>query len=134
MARIIVVDDSPALAALTAAVLRRAGHAVETADDGETAVAILTGAGTPRFDLVFLDLRMPGMDGLDVLAALRSDPGARGVPVVVYSAEDDARTREAAHRLGARDYLLKTRTSFEDLAAAAARHATPSPGRLAAAA
>ena len=57
--------------------------------------------------LVFLDWRMPGCDGIDVLATMRRTPGLERVPVVMLSADDDARQVTQAYELGASSYLVK---------------------------
>ena len=69
--RILVVDDEIELAEAVARGLRREGYAVDVANDGETA---LDKASLTPYDLVCLDLTMPGMDGLEVCRRLRDDP------------------------------------------------------------
>ena len=61
--RLLVVDDEAPIRIVVAAMLRRSGFTVETADDGEAALALLD---THSFDLLLLDLKMPGMDGMEV--------------------------------------------------------------------
>ena len=73
--------------------------------------------------LVVLDVMMPGMSGLDVLAALRADPETAAVPVVMYSALADPAARRTALALGAADYLVKGRASYDELRAAVDRFA-----------
>ena len=112
-----------AAAALTASLLRRAGHDVATADDGDAALAILGAEPGRDFDLVLLDMMMPGTDGFGVLAALRSDPRMPRVPVVMYSAEHGNPARARAAALGADGFLVKGRATHDDLLAAVDFHA-----------
>lgn len=125
MAHVLVVDDAPDLADVVAKLLRRAGHAVSTAEDGEAALAALAdGPTAPAFDVVLLDVMMPGADGFEVLRTVRADPRTAGLPVVMFSAVDDRRSRRRAAELGAQDYLVKGSASYEDLIDTVARHAT----------
>jgi DNA-binding response OmpR family regulator len=103
MSRILVVDDEANIRMMIRMGLKAAGHEVETAADGEAALALFE-AGT-RFDLVLLDQRMPGLDGLAVLREVRvHDPQARVVMVTAFGTIDLARE---ALRLGATDLLRK---------------------------
>ncbi len=95
--RVLVVDDDPAARELHRRTLAREGWDVQEAVDGTTALVALR-ASTPS--LVVLDLTMPGMDGFDVLAAMRADPALHDVPVLVVSGreltpEEQATLREA---------------------------------------
>jgi CheY-like chemotaxis protein len=82
VADVLVVDDQPELAAMTALVLRRAGHRVRTAASGAEALAALAEAPAR---VVVLDLDMPGLSGWEVLAAIRDDARARPTRVLLYS-------------------------------------------------
>lgn len=84
MKRILVVDDDPSTRLVLSRVLRKAGFSAEVAKDGKDALRTLR---TKRFDLLLLDVWMPRMGGLDLLAALR---GARAKPRVVVMTSDDA--------------------------------------------
>jgi len=82
--------------------------------DGEEAVAYLLGNSPfsnrdeyPRPDLVLLDLKMPKMDGLEVLRWLRLQPGFGAIPVVVLTASEDIRDVNKAYALGANSFLVK---------------------------
>ena len=102
---VLVVEDHPAIALAVAASVRFSGYQVVVAHSGPEALAFLL-RRTP--DLVVLDESMPGMSGLDVLRALRSDGGCypNPPPVVMFSASDAA--REESARLGAAGFVLKT--------------------------
>ncbi len=82
--RLLVVDDNPMNVRLLQIVLERVGHEVETALDGETAVAR---AGEGRFDAVLMDLQMPGLSGFEATARIRGLAGSAGrVPIVAVTA------------------------------------------------
>jgi len=104
MARLLVVDDDPAFRDGLAETLRDLGHDVTEAADG-TAGLVLFAASRP--DLVFLDLRMPGLDGLSVLQRLRGDAAAPAAPVVVLTAFASGANTIDAMRQGAFDHLTK---------------------------
>jgi DNA-binding NarL/FixJ family response regulator len=74
-----------------------------------------------NFDIVLLDIRMPRMDGLAMLRAAIGERGATETPVLILTNYDDANLRRQAMDLGARDYLLKSRTMPHDLVAQVAR-------------
>ncbi|MBV1946655.1 response regulator transcription factor [Streptomyces sp. BV129] len=99
--RVLVVDDDPTVAEVVAGYLARAGHVVDRAADGPSALACAAGH---RPDLVVLDLMLPGMDGLEVCARLRE----RGpVPVIMLTARGDEADRVLGLEVGADDYVTK---------------------------
>ena len=75
------------------------------ARDGEEALAACRAA--PRPDLVLLDIKMPRKDGFEVLAALRSDPATRGLPVVMFTSSENGGDVARATSLGADEYVTK---------------------------
>jgi DNA-binding NtrC family response regulator len=100
--RILVVDDEEIVRESVAGWLRRDGYQVEAVPDGKRALEALR---AERRGIVFLDLKMPGMDGLEVLAeARRSCPNTVFVIMTAYAAVE---TAVAAMKLGAYDYLAK---------------------------
>jgi CheY-like chemotaxis protein/anti-sigma regulatory factor (Ser/Thr protein kinase) len=101
-ARVLLVDDDPEILEATGQVLREWGYAVDEARDGLTALSLARNA-TP--DLMLVDLMMPVMDGWTLIQRLRDEKVAPGVPVVVFSADRDA--REKARHLDARAALRK---------------------------
>ena len=123
MTRVLVVDDDPALLRALAINLRARHFDVETAVDG--AGALRHAASQPP-DLVVLDLGLPDMDGVEVVAGLR---GWTSVPIVVLSARDSQWTKVDVLDAGADDYVTKPFGMDELLARirAALRRATPSP-------
>ena len=100
--RLLLVEDDELLSSGLQLALRRANYTVEHVDSGEAALSALA---HNEFDMMVLDLGLPGMDGIAVLEALR----ARGnpVPVLILSARDATRDRIAGLDLGADDYLIK---------------------------
>ncbi len=112
-ARILVVDDDPVAADALAQVLRRDGHDVESAHDGEAALDALEGAATRTdetentapFALVVTDLNMPRCDGLELLRRLRRDH--RSVVPIVVTGFGRVDSAVEAVKLGAIDYLTK---------------------------
>jgi DNA-binding NtrC family response regulator len=100
--RIVVADDDAVHRTLLAHPLRQSGWEVMEAGDGEAALEVVRRTAP---DVLLLDLRMPGVDGLEVLRRLASEPDAPEVLVVTGDAT--AESAVAALRLGARDYLTK---------------------------
>jgi two-component system response regulator AtoC len=100
--RILVVDDEAKMRRLLELALKGLGHDVVQADNGESALAAFDAA---PFDLVLTDLRMPQMDGLELLRALRER--GEDVPVIVLTAYASVETAVEAMRLGAADYMLR---------------------------
>ena len=103
-ALILVVDDIEDNRAVLQRRLERQGHAVECAASGADALAIVA-AGA--FDLVLLDVMMPGMDGYAVLEQLKASPATRDIPVIMISALDDIASVVRCIERGAEDYLPK---------------------------
>ena len=102
-ARVWIVDDDRAVRFVLAAALREAGYAVDAFGGAADALAALGERGTP--DLLFTDVRMPGDDGLHLLARLKER--APALPVVVMSAYTDVASTAGAFRGGAHDFLSK---------------------------
>ncbi|HEX9565814.1 MAG TPA: response regulator transcription factor [Gemmatimonadaceae bacterium] len=102
MARVLVVEDQRDLATLLAHNLRQEGLDVRTVEDGSQAPGIVR---TWRPDLIILDLMLPGMDGFDVLRAVRGD--SQDVPVLILSARSEEQDRIRGFRLDADQYVTK---------------------------
>jgi DNA-binding response OmpR family regulator len=99
--RILVVDDEPGIVDLVSYGLRREGYEVETAVDGEGALARARGNG---FDLVVLDVMLPGISGLDVCRTLRAESD---VPILMLTARDAEVDTVVGLEVGADDYVTK---------------------------
>jgi class 3 adenylate cyclase len=102
--RILVVDDEPDNRDMLARRLERRGYSAERAEDGVTALRMIE---RERFDLVLLDVMMPGMSGLEVLDALRRDRSATELPVILATALTDRKDIIEGLRRGANDYVTK---------------------------
>lgn len=100
--RILLVEDDAILADGLSRSLRQSDYAVDWIAQGDEAAAILK---TETFDLVVLDLTLPGLDGLDILKRLRSQK--HSTPVLIITARSDVDDRIAGLNLGADDYLTK---------------------------
>ncbi len=101
MSRILVVDDEPQLLRALATNLKARGYEVDQAATGEAALML---AASHHPDLVVLDLGLPGIDGLEVIAGLR---GWSAVPIVVLSVREREADKVAALDAGADDYMTK---------------------------
>lgn len=102
--QILVIDDEPAWLNITSYILKSHGFEVRTADSGAEAIRALA---TFKPDLIFSDVRMPDMNGFDLMNNLKSSSVAFSTPVVFFSAIDDYDARKVARDLGAVDYLVK---------------------------
>src|SRR5919197_4589843 len=100
--RILIVEDDASLAYGVAQILRANGHTVEQTDRGDTA---LESAARQRFELLLLDIGLPGMDGYEVLRRLREAEDQ--IPVLVVTARGAVSERVHGLDLGADDYLAK---------------------------
>jgi len=100
-ARILVVDDEPALVDAVAYALRREGFEVETLDDGAQA---LESARATQYDVLVLDLMLPGLSGLDLCRTLRAESD---VPILMLTARDAEVDRVVGLEVGADDYVTK---------------------------
>jgi len=100
--RILIIDDEPTLRQTLARILQRAGFEVTTAASGNEGLGFL--ARQP-FDLIYLDIRMPDMTGLEVLKVIHAQ--LPETPVILFTAQPDLNSALEALRSGATDYLLK---------------------------
>ena len=106
--RVLFVEDDASVAQMYRLKLELDGYIVDVAWDGLDA---LEKARTIRPDIVFLDLRLPKLDGLGFLEALRQDPETEGIPVVILSNWNERELVERGVRLGALDHLIKSQTT-----------------------
>jgi two-component system, OmpR family, response regulator ResD len=120
---ILVVDDEPTIVEVVELYLRREGFAVQTAADGQAALAAVE---RQRPDLVVLDLMLPGMGGLEVAQRLR---GAGRLPIIMLTARGEETDRVVGLELGADDYVVKPFSPRELVARVKAvlRRAQPEP-------
>jgi two-component system, OmpR family, response regulator QseB len=109
MCRILIAEDEPRIAAFIEKGLKANGFTPTLSANADEAIALALGG---EFDLLILDLGLPGRDGLEVLQELRGQ-GER-LPVIILSARDDVRDKVAGFEGGADDYLTKP-FRFEEL-------------------
>lgn len=102
MKRILLAEDDQQIARLVKFKLEREGFSVEWVENGEDA---LRHARQGQFDLLLLDVMMPGRDGFAVLNELRADPNYRDLPIVMLTAR--AAERDLQMGTGATDYIVK---------------------------
>ena len=102
--QILVVDDELIWLRSMAAELRKVGYQVKEAQSASQALSLLV---KYRPDLIVSDLRMPDMNGFDLLDKIRHSPSISGTPVVFFSAIDDFHAKKVARELGATACLLK---------------------------
>lgn len=101
---VLVVDDNETNRDVLARRLKREGYAVAVAENGHQALEMMR---AQEFDLVLLDIVMPGMDGYQVMEQLKADPVLHHIPVIVISAVDALDSTVRCIELGAEDYLTK---------------------------
>jgi CheY-like chemotaxis protein len=106
--RILFVEDDVSVAQMYRLKLELEGYLVDVAGDGITALEKAR-AGHP--DIIFLDIRLPRLDGLGVLEALRADGRTANIPVVILSNWNDRELVERGIGLGVLDHLLKSQTT-----------------------
>ena len=108
---ILLVEDNPMDVDLTrrAFIRRKVKHPIDVAQDGEQVLAYISNWDDkrPLPILVLLDLKLPKVDGLEVLHQLKSDPRFRSVPVVVLSTSTEERDIQIAYQKGANSYIVK---------------------------
>jgi DNA-binding NtrC family response regulator len=102
---ILIVDDDPVQCRLLEAMLQKSGYETVVLDNGDAALTLLGGADGTRIDCVILDLVMPNLDGLGVLARLRQ--ASINVPVIVQTAHGGIDNVVSAMRAGAIDFVVK---------------------------
>jgi serine phosphatase RsbU (regulator of sigma subunit) len=103
-ARILVVDDTEANRDILVRRLQRQGHQMATAENGRIALEML---GREAFDLMLLDIMMPGMNGFELLERIKADDTLKHLPVILISALNDTENMAKGIAMGADDYLPK---------------------------
>ena len=104
MALIIVMEDDASTRMLVASVLKKDGHDVLTAEDGSQGLALVR---PRRPDLIISDVQMPGMNGFQMLAALRADPVNAAIPVILLTSLQERAHMRIGMTTGADDYITK---------------------------
>jgi DNA-binding response OmpR family regulator len=104
VAHVLVADDDADIRNLVTFKLTQSGHRVTAVEDG---LAALRAAREQPVDLVLLDIRMPGMSGLDVCRNLRAEPETATLPAIMITARSQEGDIEAGFAAGADDYITK---------------------------
>jgi DNA-binding response OmpR family regulator len=103
--RILIADDEPHIRRILQSLLEMAGFEVDLRHDGTEAIAAAEGGD--HYDLILLDIMMPGATGLEVLGRIRELDERKSTPVVILTAKGQDADRQAAFSLGADDFLTK---------------------------
>ena len=103
--RILIVDDEPHIRRILTTILGNEGFDVAEAHDGTEGLDAIR--SDEHFDFVLLDFMMPGANGLEVLAYIRSDERRKDLPVIILTAKGQDTDRQAALAGGADDFLTK---------------------------
>lgn len=109
-----IVEDDEFLRSLAAKRLAKDGFKVEDAVDGDAALKAIEAS---EFDLILLDLLLPGTDGFAVLEKGRTLPNGKKVPIIVFSNLGERSDIERAKKLGANDFLVKANFTLDDIVA-----------------
>ncbi|WP_419806889.1 response regulator [Terriglobus sp.] len=116
---ILLVEDDPDHEALTIRALKKSNivNDVAIARDGEEAVNMLLGPNPIKPQVILLDLKLPKLDGLEVLRRLRENDATRTLPVVILTSSDEERDVMRSYSLGVNSYIRKP-VNFTDFAEA----------------
>lgn len=115
MAKILLIEDNPDISFIYQDALEGAGYEIKTAADGETG---LKSAQEDSFDLILLDLMLPGRHGMSVLRELKRNEKTQNVPVYVLSALSDGIVADQAYNTGADGFFVKSEYDPGELVAA----------------
>jgi DNA-binding response OmpR family regulator len=110
---VLLIEDDPAISEMYRYQLETDGYRVEVASNGNSGWELIQ---SMKPDVVLLDIRLPGMDGFQILEAVREHKLAE-IPVVVLSNFGDAQMMQRAKALGVREYLVKSRITPEQISA-----------------
>ncbi|WP_246479067.1 response regulator transcription factor [Kaustia mangrovi] len=108
--QILIVEDESNIVESLRFILEQAGFEVEIVSDGKAALSRLR---RDRFGAVVLDLMLPGMNGFDVLKAMRADAELASLPVLVLTAKGQAQDRKTAEAIGANAFITKPFSNAE---------------------
>lgn len=111
--RVFFIEDDPLIHTLLETKFTQLGFSCAFSVDG---VDVLTKIDGFKPDVIILDLMLPGVDGLDILAELKTNPTTKDIPVVIFSNRDEQTDRQRANELGVARYRVKATTDLADLA------------------
>jgi len=101
---LLIVDDNPENLKLLVKSFQKESYKIEFTDNGKAAIDFIN---KKQFDLILLDIKMPGIDGFEVCKVIRSQPRMENVPIIFLSAESDRESIIKGFELGAQDYITK---------------------------
>jgi CheY-like chemotaxis protein len=104
MVKVLLVEDNPLNMELIIEILRSQGFTVDTADDGEKAIIM---AEKSKYDLILMDIALPGIDGVETTKKIRSKPQFKNVPFIALTAFAMAGDKERLLNAGFNDYISK---------------------------
>lgn len=111
-AQILIVDDNDSNILILERMLQKLGYSPKSTDNGRQAFSLVTGQ---RYDLILMDIMMPGIDGLDLTRAIRNAESAQNPVIVAVTADVTSQNREACFLAGVDDFLPKP-VDFQALA------------------
>jgi CheY-like chemotaxis protein len=111
---VLLVEDDKALNRAVVFKLEQQGHKVISTFRAEDALEVLQG-DAKNADIIWLDLLLPGMNGIEFLAEIRKDPTLKDKKVVICSVSGRQESKSIAHELGVVDYLVKSDYALNDL-------------------
>ncbi len=117
--KILLIDDEGDLLELVSSRLKASGYRVMTLDSGERVMQV---AKSEKPDLILLDVVMPGKGGCDVCRELKADEATRDIPVIVFTALDDASDINKSMEIGATDYMVKASLSPDEVVEKIKKH------------
>lgn len=104
MKRVLIVEDDPAVGHMIDQILTLEGYHTTLVGEGKRALAAMQSS---TYDMVVLDVMLPGMDGIEIMKAIRDDVSTAEVPVVILSAKTDEATTWAGWKAGCNYYMTK---------------------------
>ena len=104
MANILIIDDSATMRQMISLTLTTAGHQVVEAEDGDIALRYVQSVSP---DLIITDVNMPGLNGIDLVRALRQNPMTYNKPILVLTTEHNAQVKAEGRAAGATGWIVK---------------------------
>ena len=105
--RLLLVEDNLLNQEVAKGILEHHGASVEVASDGEQALVLLSGKGAAYYDLVLMDLQMPGLDGFETTEAIRQMPSMAALPILAMTADTLVEHRQQCQAAGMNDFIAK---------------------------
>src|SRR5579864_9619041 len=125
--KVLLIEDDAAAAEMYRLRLAADGYTVVIGRDGDEGLRM---ASDEAPDFIYLDLRLPGLDGFEVLERLRADPATTHIPVIILSNYGEPELRERGLKLGALEFLVKADTTPAQLSTRVERNTGPRGSEL----